>query len=441
MKKTLGLVSLGCAKNRVDAEVMLGILKNKNYSIVSNPEAADVIIVNTCGFIDSAKEESINAILEQSKHKKTGRCQTLVVSGCLSERYNKELLKEIPEIDAVLGTGDYLEIASVLDKVESGSQLCSYGNINAEFSGVMPRLITTVKPSAYLKIAEGCDNRCTYCVIPSLRGDFRSKPIEDVLEEAEVLARDGIKELIIVAQDITRYGQDSNGQYDLTVLLKKMCRIPEIKWIRLLYAYPDRISKGLIDTIADEPKICKYLDIPIQHINQDILRSMNRSSDNESIKKLIKYIRKRIPDVVLRTSLIVGFPGETEEQFDELIQFVEQGNFNNMGIFTYSQEDGTKAASMEMQISDWVKKERQGKLLSIQKRISKRLNRKRVGQTCEVLVEGIESDGVYYGRSYGETPEADGLVYVSSEKPLQIGVFYKVRIVKAFEYDLMGEAE
>ena len=441
MNKTLGIVSLGCAKNQVDSEVMLGLLKDKGYKIVNRSIDAEVIIVNTCGFIETAKEESLNAILEQAKFKKHGKCKTLVVAGCLAERYNKELLEQIPEIDAIVGSGDYMKIASVLDEVNEGERVCKYGSINQTFTGHLPRVVSSSKPTAYLKIAEGCDNRCTYCIIPSLRGEYRSKPLNYVLDEAKNLARQGFKELILVAQDITRYGQDSNGQYDLNLLLRELCKIEGVKWIRLLYAYPDRITKELINTIATEDKICKYLDIPIQHISQKILTSMNRTSNSSDIVRLVKYIREKIPAIVLRTSLIVGFPGESEEDFKELEDFLEEGYFDHVGIFTYSKEEGTTAALMDMQIAHEIKLERQQKLYAIQKRISKRLNRKRMGQSCDILIEGLDSDGVYYGRSYGETLESDGLVYVLSNIDLQVGSFYKVRINKAYEYDLLGEVE
>ncbi|MGB4388454.1 MAG: 30S ribosomal protein S12 methylthiotransferase RimO, partial [Caldicoprobacterales bacterium] len=346
MNKTLGIVSLGCAKNQVDSEVMLGLLKDKGYKIVNRSIDAEVIIVNTCGFIETAKEESLNAILEQAKFKKHGKCKTLVVAGCLAERYNKELLEQIPEIDAIVGSGDYMKIASVLDEVNEGERVCKYGSINQTFTGHLPRVVSSSKPTAYLKIAEGCDNRCTYCIIPSLRGEYRSKPLNYVLDEAKNLARQGFKELILVAQDITRYGQDSNGQYDLNLLLRELCKIEGVKWIRLLYAYPDRITKELINTIATEDKICKYLDIPIQHISQKILTSMNRTSNSSDIVRLVKYIREKIPAIVLRTSLIVGFPGESEEDFKELEDFLEEGYFDHVGIFTYSREEGTTAALM-----------------------------------------------------------------------------------------------
>ncbi len=434
------MISLGCAKNRVDAEVMLGLLSNSGYVIVSNSEDADVIIVNTCGFIDSAKQESIDAILEQAEYKKSGRCKALIVTGCMSERYNTELMKEIPEIDAILGTGDYADIVAVLDEVRAGKKECRYGNIDLLPEGVQPRLISTQEVTAYLKIAEGCDNCCTYCVIPSLRGRFRSRPARDIILEAEKLADNGVRELILIAQDVTRYGQDLYDKYDLATLLKDLCRISGLKWIRLLYAYPDRITEELIDVIASEDKICHYLDIPIQHINNNILGRMNRISDSSTIRSLVSTLRRRIPDIALRTSLIVGFPGETEEEFKELMDFVGEGWFNNVGVFAYSREEGTPAGAMPMQVEDEVKEERRSMLLSLQRRISKKLNRTRVGQTCEVLVEGRESDNIFFGRSYAEAPEIDGLVYLTSERELKQGEFVKTVLTKAYEYDLLGEA-
>jgi len=438
--RNVGMISLGCAKNRVDAEVMLGLLSNSGYIVVNNSEDADVIIVNTCGFIDSAKQESIEAILEQAEYKKTGRCKALIVTGCMSERYNSELMKEIPEIDAILGTGDYADIVAVLDRVRSGKKECRYGNIDIVPEGVQPRLISTQEVTAYLKIAEGCDNCCTYCVIPSLRGRFRSRPSVDILQEASKLADNGVRELILIAQDVTRYGQDLYDKYNLAALLKDLCRISGLKWIRLLYAYPDRITDELIDVIAGEEKVCNYLDIPIQHINDNILGRMNRTSDSATIRNLVGTLKRRIPDIALRTSLIVGFPGETEAEFNELKDFINEGWFNNVGVFAYSREEGTPAADMPMQISDEIKEERRSMLLSLQRKVSKKLNRTRVGRTCEVLIEGRESANIYFGRSYAEAPEIDGLIYVASERQLRQGEFVRAAISKAYEYDLLGEA-
>jgi len=435
------MVSLGCAKNQVDAEVMLGLLSKKGYEIVNQPEDADIIIINTCGFIGPAKEESIQAILEQAKYKKIGKCKTLIVTGCLGQRYSKELLKEIPEVDVVVGTGEYSRIVEIIEEI------CSEGSKHNTFISdpsyiekeYMPRVISTQAGTAYLKIAEGCDNYCSYCIIPQLRGRFRSRPLGSLINEAKSLVQSGIRELIIIAQDITRYGQDSNGEYNLVDLLDQLCQITDLKWIRLMYCYPDRITDELIEMIAKKEKICNYIDIPIQHINQRILSRMNRTSNSKQIRELLNNIKCRIPDIVLRTSLIVGFPGESEKEFNELKDFVNEGYFQHIGVFTYSQEEGTRAASFPDQIDDMVKEERRDRLMSIQRRISKRMMRSRCGQICEVKIEGKQSEDIYYGRSYGEAPEVDGLIYVHSSYPLEIGEFIYVKITNAFDYDLLGE--
>jgi len=435
----VGMVSLGCAKNQVDAEIMLGLLRENGYEIVNKSSQADILIVNTCGFIGPAKEESINTILEQGQYKETGRCRALIVSGCLGERYSRELMKEIPEIDAVVGTGNYTRIIEVLEDVRKGRHQAYLGHLNDFTDEGLPRIISTVGPVAYLKIAEGCDNHCTYCIIPKLRGRFRSRTIASLATEAEGMVKKGIRELIIVAQDITRYGQDSNGEYDLVMLLKELCRIPDLKWIRLMYCYPDRITKELIDLIATEEKICSYMDIPIQHIHPDILSKMNRVSKGNQIRTLLKSLRERIPGIVIRTSLIVGFPGEGESEFQGLMDFVGEGYFNHIGVFPYSREEGTRAAEFPDQVEEPVKEERRIRLMSVQRKISRRLMKARVGQNCEVLVEGRETAGLYYGRSYGEAPEVDGLIYVRSSYPLPIGNFVDTVITKAYDYDLLGE--
>jgi ribosomal protein S12 methylthiotransferase len=433
------MVSLGCAKNQVDAEVMLGLLSQKGYEIVNESARADIIIVNTCGFIGPAKEESINAILEQGLYKKTGSCKALIVTGCLGERYSEELLKEIPEVDAVAGTGNYARIIEILDEINKGEHRAYLGHIDDSLDDGLPRIISTDGPVAYLKIAEGCDNHCTYCIIPKLRGKFRSRSVASLVEEANGLVKQGIRELIVIAQDITRYGLDSKGEYNLVTLLKELCKIPDLQWIRLMYCYPDRITEELIDLIAGEEKICSYLDIPIQHIHQGILSRMNRISNSRQIRDLLKTLRDRVPGIIIRTSLIVGFPGEGEAEFQELMDFVEEGHFNHIGVFSYSQEEGTKAAEFSGQVDESVKEERRARLMSMQKKVSKRLMKARVGQTCEVLIEGMEAEGLYYGRSYGEAPEVDGLIYVQSSAPLETGKFVNTVITKAYDYDLLGE--
>ncbi len=432
---------MGCAKNQVDAEVMLGLLHKHGYKIVNQSDDADIIIVNTCGFIGPAKEESIQAILEQAKYKRQGNCKALIITGCLGQRYSKELLAEIPEIDVIVGTGNYSRIVDILEELNEGSSRDNYlGNLSAQLDDGLPRMLSTTGSTAYLKIAEGCDNCCTYCIIPKLRGRFRSRSVTGLIDEAKSLVQTGIKELVIIAQDISRYGQDTDGKYNLVTLLRELCSIHGLEWIRLMYCYPDRVTDELIDLIASEAKICNYLDIPLQHINQNILKRMNRKIDGFHIRNLLDTIRKRIPDIVLRTSLIVGFPGEGESEYKELVDFVKEGYFQHIGVFAYSREENTPAASFPNQVEEAVKKERRSQLMAIQSKTSRRLLRRRQTQVCKVLVEGIESDGIYYGRSYGEAPEVDGLVYISSDNPLKIGEFTDVRITRAFEYDLLGEA-
>lgn len=440
MRNKVGMVSLGCVKNQVDAEVMLGLLNQHGYQIVNTSEEADIIIINTCGFIGPAKEESINAILEQAQYKKSDNRKLLVVTGCLSQRYSNELLKEMPEVDAVVGTGSYSRIVEILNEIKEGQQKSYLGNLSAREQEGLPRLLTTNGPSAYLKIAEGCDNCCSYCIIPKIRGRYRSRSIASVVREAEELVRSGIRELIVVAQDVTRYGQDSSGEYNLVMLLDKLCRIQDLKWIRLMYCYPDRISDELMDLMAKEEKICNYLDIPIQHINQRILSRMNRISDSDQIRRLLRTLKERIPNVSLRTSLITGFPGEGEEEFRELMEFVEEGHFQHLGVFSYSQEEGTPAASFPDQVEEAVKEERRHRLLALQARVSRRIKRARRGEICDVLVEGSDSNGLYFGRSHAEAPEIDGLIYFSSKSALQTGTFVRAVITKAFDYDLLGEA-
>lgn len=439
MYKTVGMISLGCAKNQVDAEVMLGILTQGGYEIVSKSQDADIIIVNTCGFIGPAKEESIEAILEQAQYKRSGSCRILIVAGCLAERYKNELVEEIPEIDAVVGTGSYMDIINVIDECTKRENKIWAQSINCDLPDDLPRVLTTAPYTAYLKIAEGCDNHCTYCIIPKLRGKFRSRNLDGLLKEANFLAQSGVKELIVVAQDITRYGQDLGDDISLVVLLRELCKIPGILWIRLLYCYPDRISDELLDLISQENKICKYLDIPIQHISETILRKMNRKFTADEIKVLLNKIKAKIPDIILRTSLMVGFPGEKEEEFNELVNFIKDYPFQRIGVFPYSREEGTSAAKLPLQIDEDVKEKRRSILMAHQQRISRRLNRQRIGKIYDVLVERKDSDNLYVGRSYGETPGIDGQIFIMSRKTLEAGCFTKVKISKAYEYDLVGE--
>lgn len=435
------MVSLGCPKNLVDSELMLGILKNDGFEIVNDSDQANVIIVNTCGFIESAKQESINTILEMAALKKKN-CELLIATGCLAQRYRQMILDEIPEVDAVLGTGSYTEIATVIRDAYAGKAESFYGELDGTAYLDGERIISTGKGYAYLKIAEGCDNRCTYCVIPSLRGPFRSRKMEAILKEAETLSKSGIKELIVVAQDTTRYGTDIYGKRSLAGLLQSLGRIDGIERIRLLYCYPEEIDDELIDEIASNYKVCKYLDIPIQHISDPILRRMGRRGTASEIKNLLEKLRLRVPGITLRTSLIVGFPGETQEDFDELADFIEKYRFDRLGIFMYSREEGTPAAKMKQQVPAGIKKARYKKLMQLQSLISRELNSQRLGKTYKVLTEGVAEDGIfYYGRSCSEAPDIDGLIYFTSSEPLKINEFVDVEILEAGEYDLTGEVK
>lgn len=440
MYNTVGMVSLGCAKNQVDAEVMLGLLKREGLTVVQDPAQAEVILINTCGFIGPAKEESIQAILEHAPYKEHGICKALVVTGCLAERYAKELQAEMPEVDAVVGTANYTGIFSVLREVSAGARRHYIGDVDRKLVEDLPRVISTGTRTAYLKIAEGCDNHCSYCIIPALRGAYRSRSMVGLVQEAHHLAEQGIRELIIIAQDITRYGQDLKGEH-LTALLKALIPVEGLHWLRLLYCYPDRIDDALLDLMAAERKILPYLDIPIQHMHPRILKAMNRSAGPETVTRLLERIHARMPEAVLRTSLIAGFPGETEAEFQVLLDFVGQGWFDHVGVFVYSSEEDTPAADLPDQIPEALKEERREKLLAAQRNVSKAKRRARLGQTCQVLLEGREGTALYYGRSYGEAPGVDGLVYVFSETPLTIGTFVPVKLTKAYEYDLLGELD
>lgn len=438
MKLKAAIVSLGCSKNLIDSEVMVQSILNNDYETTNDVQAADIIIINTCGFIESAKQESIDTILEMSEYKNTGNCKVLIASGCMAERYREELMKELPELDAVIGTGDYKSISEVISKALGGEKVILYGHQELVDIDKLPRRISTFGASAYLKIAEGCDNRCSYCIIPSLRGKYRSRKLEDIIEEARELSKSGIKELNVIAQDITRYGIDLYGRYRLSELLKELASIDGIKWIRLLYSYPDEFNDELIAAIAQEEKICKYLDIPIQHASNKILKKMARRSSKEKILDLIEKLRTSMPGIILRTSLIVGFPGETEEDFQELYDFVSEVKFNRLGVFAYSREEDTAAHDMPDQVDEEVKQQRLEKIMLLQKDISEENNRKLIGKTVEVLIEGY-SEGEYFGRSYMDAPEIDGKIYFKSTRQLIPGDFCHVKIKKAYEYDLVGE--
>ena len=431
----IGFVSLGCSKNLVDTEMSIGIFKKEKFEIVHNPEEAEMMVINTCGFIESAKEEAINTILEMAEYKLSGNCKYLVVMGCLVQRYKKELEKALPEVDLFISIDEY---DNFWEKI---SVLLNQKVISKNPMDYMQRVITTGNTTAYLKIAEGCSNKCTYCAIPYIRGPFVSRKMEDILEEAEGLAKKGIKELIVIAQDTTKYGIDIYGESKLAELLQKLSKIPEIKWIRFLYTYPEGITDELIQTVTNNEKICKYFDIPVQHISNKVLKRMNRKTNKEQIESLINKLRKEIPDVTLRTSLIVGFPGETVEDFEELQQFVQKAKFDKLGAFMYSKEDGTPAAKLLGQIHSKTKKSRYNKIMEIQQKISNENLQAKIGQEYEVLVEDISFDGNHLiGRTKQDVPDIDGIVYVKNDTTLQlVDKFVSVRIIDVKEYDLIGE--
>ena len=439
MSHNIGMVSLGCAKNQTDAETMLSILADDGYKIVNNPELADTIIVNTCGFIDSAKQESIDAILEMAEYKETGRCKQLIVTGCLAERYSMDILSELPEVDAILGTGDYDRIAEIIRmSAETNEKPIITGHIARTPECELPSTLLTPPNSAYLKIADGCDNNCTYCAIPKIRGHFRSRSPKDIISEAESLAKGGVKELILIAQDTTRYGTDIGTT--LSDLLESLVQIDGIEWIRVHYYYTEAITKELIDTMAKYDKICNYIDMPIQHADNYILRRMARRTTVEEIDEKIEYMRKTLKNCYIRTSIIVGFPGETDEHFNHLYEFVKRTRFDRMGVFAYSCEEGTAAASFDDQIDEEVKAERLDALMSLQQSISLELNQEKIGTVIEVIAEGYDEENfLFYGRSRGDSIDVDGKVYFGTEDEVQPGDIIKVKILDASEYDLTGQ--
>ena len=435
----VGFISLGCSKNLVDTELAIGIFKNKKYNIVNDPKKADIIVINTCGFIESAKEEAINTILEMAEYKK-GRCKYLIAMGCLVERYKEELEKSLPEVDLFIKFSEYNKIGKMIDKLVIGKIESEEQDYN-RLENYIERVVTTGSKTAYLRIAEGCSNRCTYCAIPYIRGPFESRKFEEILAEANDLAKKGYEEIIVIAQDTTKYGIDLYGKSRLAELLEELSKIEGIRWIRFLYAYPETITDELIQIVSKNEKICNYFDIPIQHISNKILKRMNRKSDSESIKKLLEKIRKQIPDVILRTSLIVGFPGETNEDFEKLYNFVKEAKFDKLGVFMYSKEDGTPAEKMPNQIHGNTKKSRYNKIMSLQQGISKENLEKRVGKEYEVLIENKTFDNKYWiGRTKMDVPEMDGVVYIenkSNNKDL-INQFLKCQITEVRDYDLIG---
>ena len=439
MKYNIGMVSLGCAKNQTDAETMLAILQDDGYNIVNDPETADIIIVNTCGFIDPAKQESINAILEMAEYKTDGQCKLLIATGCLAERYSEDIKTELPEVDAILGTGDYDKIAEVIKSAfESDKMPVITDNIDRTPECELPRILLTPPYSAYLKIADGCDNNCTYCAIPKIRGHFRSRKSEDIIREAKQLAENGVKELIVIAQDTTRYGKDIGTS--LANLLDELAEIDGIEWIRVHYYYTEAITKELIDTMAKHDKICNYIDMPIQHADNYILKRMARRTTVEEIEEKISYMRKTLKNCYIRTSIIVGFPGETDEHFNNLYEFTKRTRFDRMGVFTYSQEEGTAAANFDNQVDEDIKQSRYDKLMSLQQEISLELNREKIGTKIDVIVEGYDEDNyLFYGRSRGDSIDVDGKVYFGTEEEVSPGDIITVEILDASEYDLTGQ--
>lgn len=432
-------ISLGCDKNLVDSEMMMGLLHDRGYEFTDNEEEADIIVINTCGFINDAKEESINTILEMAKYKENN-LKALIVAGCLVERYKNEILQELPEIDAIVGTTAFDKICDVVDDVLADKKHNELESINKMCRPDVRRIITTGGYYSYLKIAEGCDKHCTYCSIPMIRGAYRSVPMDELVKEAEYLADNGVKELIIVAQEITVYGKDLYGEKKLPELLHRLCKIPGIQWIRLLYCYPEEITDELIETIRTEKKICHYIDMPIQHASDKILKAMGRRTNNAELRNIISKLRKEIPDICLRTTLITGFPGETEEDYQILLDFIDEMEFDRLGVFTYSPEEDTKAASLDNQVDEEVKLCRKDEIMELQQEISMDKSERLVGKEIEVIIEGKASDeDVYVGRSYMDAPSVDGYVFINSEEELMSGDFAKVRIVKAMEYDLIGD--
>ena len=433
-------ISLGCDKNLVDTEVMLGLLASKGHQMTDDETQADVIVINTCCFIHDAKEESIQTILEMAEYKKEGRLKALSVTGCLAQRYKNEIVEEIPEVDAVLGTTSYDKITEAIDEALKGHVMVEMTDIDALPKVETTRLVTTGGHFAYLKIAEGCDKHCTYCIIPKIRGNFRSVPMEQLLKEAKELAEQGVKELILVAQETTLYGKDIYGEKSLPKLLKELCKIPGIQWIRILYCYPEEITDELIQVMKEEKKICHYLDLPIQHASNAILKRMGRRTSKEQLVEIIAKLRREIPDIALRTTLITGFPGETEEQHEELLDFVDEMEFDRLGVFTYSPEEDTPAAEMDGQIEEEVKEDRQAEIMELQQDIAFDLAEDMIGREVLVMIEGkVADENAYVGRTYKDAPNVDGLIFVNTEEELMSGDFVKVKVTGALEYDLIGE--
>lgn len=433
-------ISLGCDKNLADTEVMLGLLASRGYEMTDDETQADIIVINTCCFIHDAKEESIQNILEMAEYKKTGQVKALIVTGCLAQRYRQEILEEIPEVDEVLGTSAYDKILDAVDAALAGKQEVMLADIDALPLPETKRLVTTGGHFAYLKIAEGCDKHCTYCIIPKIRGNFRSVPMERLVKEAKELAEQGVKELILVAQETTLYGKDLYGEKSLHVLIKELCKISGIRWIRILYCYPEEITDDLIQVMKEEPKVCHYLDLPIQHANDEILKRMGRRTSKQELIDIIGKLRREIPDICLRTTLITGFPGETKEQHEELMDFVDEIEFDRLGVFTYSPEEDTPAAVMPDQIDEEVKEKRQAELMELQQDIAFDNAQDMVDREVLVMIEGkVADENAYVGRTYRDAPNVDGLIFINTDEELLSGDFARVKVTGAVDYDLIGE--
>lgn len=433
-------ISLGCDKNLTNSEEMLGLLTRSGHEIVDSEEEAEVIVINTCCFIHDAKEESIENILEMAEYKKAGTCKALIVTGCMAQRYQKEIIQEIPEVDAVLGTSSYRDILKAVEEACAGRHFEEYRDIHELPEDSGRPVLTTGGHYGYLKIAEGCDKHCTYCIIPSLRGKFRSVPEERLISQAEYMAEQGVKELILVAQETTVYGTDLYGKKTLHLLLKKLCQIKGIRWIRVLYCYPEEIYDELIQVMKEEKKICHYLDLPIQHASDKILRRMGRRTTRAQLTEIIHKLRREIPDIVLRTTLITGFPGETDEDHQELMEFVDEMEFDRLGAFTYSPEEGTPAEKMENQVPEEIKEDRRDELMELQQEISLEKGNDRIGQELMVMIEGkVSEESAYIARTYGDAPKVDGYLFVQTGELMMTGDFAKVRVTGALEYDLIGE--
>lgn len=433
-------ISLGCDKNLVDTEVMLGMLASRGYEMTNDEQEADIIVINTCCFIHDAKEESIQNILEMAEYKKNGSAKALIVTGCMAERYRQEILDEIPEVDEVLGTTAYDRILDAVDAALAGQHEVMTADLDALPLPETKRLVTTGGHFAYLKIAEGCDKHCTYCIIPKIRGNFRSVPMERLLKEAQDLAEQGVKELILVAQETTLYGKDLYGEKSLPKLLRELCKISGIRWIRILYCYPEEITDELIQVMKEEPKICHYLDLPIQHANDTILKRMGRRTSKQELIDIVQKLRKEIPDICLRTTLITGFPGETQEQHEEVMEFIDTLEFDRLGAFTYSPEEDTPAATFEDQIDEEVKEDRQADIMELQQEIAFDKAEDMIGREVLVMIEGkVADENAYVGRTYRDAPNVDGLIFINTNVELISGDFAKVKVTGALDYDLIGE--